>query len=307
MNKAIVVIHDNDRDGYGGAWAAREFFKNRDVDAKYIPMTDRFNPPYDEIPAGADVYLIDFSYLPETLDKLAENHNVWVLDHHISSARDFLKAVEEKDGTRYKAHDQFDNGEDFGLFSGRITYIFSWKYSGATLAWKFFHGTEAPAILTLITDWDNWVFEYTTTRPILMAFDWHGLSFETLDLFANHYEEIFSRELDRGYILLKQQDNYIDELLKTVDILKAKHLTYVVASVPPVFASEAGSKLLELHPEVDFSATLWWNPETDEFSVSLRSRKEDNVDVSVIAKANGGGGHRTAAGFKMASDERMSV
>ena len=43
-------------------------------------------------------------------------------------------------------------------------------------------------------------------------------------------------------------------------------------------------------------AAIWWKSRDGDYIVSLRSA-EDGPDVSVIAKDNGGGGHKHAAGY----------
>ena len=65
------------------------------------------------------------------------------------------------------------------------------------------------------------------------------------------------------------------------------------ANLPPVFASEAGNILAERAP---FAAT-WYDCGDGMRAVSLRSHGA--VDVSLIAKQYGGGGHRNAAGFSV--------
>ena len=66
----------------------------------------------------------------------------------------------------------------------------------------------------------------------------------------------------------------------------------------PQFASEAGDVLAQLSGT--FGMT-WCVGEKGQVFVSLRSIGD--YDVSVIAKAFGGGGHKNAAGFKTAFDK----
>ena len=53
-----------------------------------------------------------------------------------------------------------------------------------------------------------------------------------------------------------------------------------------------------------FAACYWDTPEGRVFS--LRS-SSDGVDVSEIAKQFGGGGHKNAAGFKIAPEDKTGV
>jgi hypothetical protein len=61
----------------------------------------------------------------------------------------------------------------------------------------------------------------------------------------------------------------------------------------PVLQSELGDVLAVGHP----FAGVWWQGSGDEARWSLRSTP-GGIDVSLIAGRYGGGGHRTAAGFK---------
>lgn len=66
-----------------------------------------------------------------------------------------------------------------------------------------------------------------------------------------------------------------------------------VANLPYTLTSDAGHDLANGKP---FAACYWDTPEGRCFS--LRSR-EDGVDVSLVAKQYGGGGHRNASGFRV--------
>jgi nanoRNase/pAp phosphatase (c-di-AMP/oligoRNAs hydrolase) len=67
-----------------------------------------------------------------------------------------------------------------------------------------------------------------------------------------------------------------------------------VAILPYMMASEAAGALAEKAP---FAATYYDGVDARHFS--LRSRGDGGADVSAIAQAYGGGGHKNAAGFQM--------
>jgi len=70
-----------------------------------------------------------------------------------------------------------------------------------------------------------------------------------------------------------------------------------VANLPYIFASEGGNILCRGEP---FSAS-YFDAADGTRSFSLRSDKDDPnaVDVSQVALAFGGGGHKNAAGFRV--------
>src|SRR5262249_14388588 len=66
-----------------------------------------------------------------------------------------------------------------------------------------------------------------------------------------------------------------------------------VSNLPYTLTSDAGHLMAKGEP---FAACYWDTPEGRVYS--LRST-EGGIDVSTIAKAYGGGGHRDAAGFRV--------
>jgi oligoribonuclease NrnB/cAMP/cGMP phosphodiesterase (DHH superfamily) len=65
-----------------------------------------------------------------------------------------------------------------------------------------------------------------------------------------------------------------------------------VANLPYTLTSDAGNLMAQGEP---FAACYWDTPNGRVFS--LRST-DDGMDVSLIAKSYGGGGHRNASGFQ---------
>jgi hypothetical protein len=64
---------------------------------------------------------------------------------------------------------------------------------------------------------------------------------------------------------------------------------------------QVGKAVLDAVPEAKYSVVVWG----DQTMCSLYSRDDDeNMDVSVLAKEIGGGGHRHAAGGKTGMDDK---
>jgi oligoribonuclease NrnB/cAMP/cGMP phosphodiesterase (DHH superfamily) len=91
-------------------------------------------------------------------------------------------------------------------------------------------------------------------------------------------------------------------LIRNIDTIGTVAPTEIVAVDCAVLnctgeISEIGNTLALTYPCV----AMWFETETGEIVYSLRSSAEnpDHVDVSVIAKCFGGGGHKHAAGFKV--------
>lgn len=103
-------------------------------------------------------------------------------------------------------------------------------------------------------------------------------------------------EQDKYILKLRQNeiDRYIEK--KNKNIITKEILGYNAGIVfADNFISELGNKLSELHPELDFIAMI--NQET----ISYRTTN-NNIDLSEIAKAFGGGGHPKASGSQISKD-----
>jgi len=106
-------------------------------------------------------------------------------------------------------------------------------------------------------------------------------------------------ELDRlkleGGAIERKHFKDLAELLKvTTRRMKIAGHDVPVANLPYTMSSDAGHQLAQGEK---FAACYWDTPDGRVFS--LRS-SDDGLDVSEIAKLFGGGGHRNAAGFKLA-------
>ena len=111
-------------------------------------------------------------------------------------------------------------------------------------------------------------------------------------------------ELDRlkleGEAIERKHFKDIAELLKvTTQRMEIAGHDVPVANLPYTMSSDAGHQLAQGEP---FAACYWDTPDGRVFS--LRS-SDDGLDVSEIAKRFGGGGHRNAAGFKLAPGQSL--
>ena len=101
--------------------------------------------------------------------------------------------------------------------------------------------------------------------------------------------DLMKLQIEQTYI-----NSYIaqkNETLIVNDSLFPEHIVGIVFA--DKYISELGNKLCELHPELDFVVLI--NMST--LTVSYRTVKDD-LDLSVIAKGFGGGGHPKASGSR---------
>lgn len=262
-NKKTTVLYHSDNDGFGAAYAIWTVLGHR---AEYTPV--QYGQPVPEIGDKTEVLIIvDFSYDRLTCEKLAEQYEICILDHHKT-------AEEELKGLPY-AH-------------------FNPDMSGCTMAWVHFCRSPIPEFLLYVQDRDLWRFELSDSDEVNLyissfphEFDiWHSMN---LDRFMNS-------ALLAGAAIKRFRDDQIKYALKNV-----RMMYFVVGGVRyevPVLnasanVSEIGNDMCEQYPTASFSVT--YCDRKDVRTWSLRS--VGDFDVSEIAKQSGGGGHKNAAGF----------
>lgn len=209
---------------------------------------------------GRHVLMADFAYDRGTTERLAEaSASLVVLDHHRSAASEL----------------------------GDLPYcVFDMDRSGAVMAWQYLHEEPVPALLRYVQDRDLWRHALPESEEVSAALRAHDFDFKIWDSIDVEQLRV------EGRALLRYQRRMVERV--------AAHATPVeiLGTVVPtvnsaVLQSEIGDVLAAGHP----FAGVWWQGSGDAARWSLRSTP-GGVDVSLIAARYGGGGHRTAAGFK---------
>jgi len=177
---------------------------------------------------------------------------------------------------------------------GEPNCYFDQQKSGARLAWEFFHpNTEIPPLISYVEDRDLWNWKIDNSKEFNTAMDDTAFVFEDWDKLL--LDNNIVTHIEKGRTL----SNYKTKLSNDIASKAQRRLwldktIYIVNS--PLFASEVGN-ILASKPECHFAFVWYYNHEKRIFSVSLRSDAPKNVDVSVVAKMYGGGGHACASGF----------
>lgn len=261
----VTVLYHNDADGFGAAFAVWRCF-GRKEDINIIPV--QYGQPVPEIPEGTTwLLIVDFSYDLETLRGLADRMQMLVIDHH-ASAEETLR--------KFRGYQGSDVAFDMDL-------------SGAGLTWKIFadNGEVLPDLLAYVQDRDLWRFELPESEEVNLYIEQMPRTFDAWAEF----------DLDEaraaGAVLKAFRDNQIRrqvEQVRELDFLG--HLVPVVNCV--VNISEVGHALLQKFAFAPF-AVMFFDRADGQRVFSMRSRGD--FDVSALAVEQGGGGHKSAAGF----------
>ena len=265
----FVLYHADCMDGYAAAWAAWKVFANK---AHYQAVRHYTALPF--FPEGAELYIVDFCYPIDELVSAAQRASkIVVLDHHISAQKDF---------EAYQNH---------STIPGNLEFNFVQSHSGCMIVWQYFQGeAEPPVLLRHIEDHDLWRHQLPKTEEICKAL------YLRLPVNFSAFEKIKLPALQReGTLLLKQQKLNVSRLLKAQHSVRLNNSKGLAVNAPFMFSSDLGHELAE--KSGTFGLTYFYHGKRQRYECGLRSI--DDFDVSVLALAFGGGGHKNAAGFSV--------
>ena len=272
MTKNIFLYHKNCDDGFGAAWAAWKKFGKKGT---YIGSAPSDDPPAGL--TGKNVYLMDLCYPVDVIKKLLKiTKSLTVLDHHISSKKAIALVTNH-------------------VFNSDMTH------SGAVLAWNYFHLTKKiPLLLRVVEDVDIWKWKIPHANELSASLRTYERNFSTWSRLAREWESVGTQKkyIDEGHAIRKEQRTQVKKAID--DALAVRfcgHKTYVSNS--SMFVSEIGNELVKKLPPIG----IIWSQRKDKIVVSLRS--DGKTDVSELAKKFGGGGHQTAAAFRLELNQKF--
>lgn len=280
----ICIYHANCDDGFAAAYAVWKKFGDT---VTFIPAQHGGDIP---AVAGKDVLIVDFSFKKPVMEQLAaEARRIIVLDHHKTAEAElagFTRRMECAGGPFEKRYaDKMRSG---------VGVCLDMDKSGCRLAWEYCFGdAEMPSWFAAIEDRDLWRFLRPYTKDICIAIRSYPRDFRVWDRF-NFHSLATDGEAIRRYV-----DMIVSNICDTAFVENIGGHDVPVAACSYDFVSEVANQLLERNPDAPFAACIVRS--YDGVTYSLRSTN-DRMDVSEIAKAHGGGGHRNAAGFRVKTE-----
>lgn len=239
---------------------------------------------------GKKILIADFSYPRTVLEDLSKRvEEIVVLDHHKTS-EESLTGCPRLEG----------DSESLESFQeSKYLVRFDSDRSGVGLTWDFcFPGREMPWMLKRVEDRDLWRFALPESKAVHAFLSTIPRSVPAWHSAVEAFEHSDGRDaqLAEGYAVLRFTEKLVKEIVRGATFKRIKNFKVPVAHTPHEFASEVGNALLDAYPAAPFAAAI-----VDAFggrTYSLRSR-DDREDVSAVAAAFGGGGHRNSAGFRV--------
>jgi oligoribonuclease NrnB/cAMP/cGMP phosphodiesterase (DHH superfamily) len=273
MNAPNLILYHGGGcfDGFCAAWLAHRAFPN----AEYRAAQYGEDPPGV---TGRDVWILDFSYKrPVLLDMKAKAASLLAFDHHKTAQADLA-------GLDFCTFDMAKSG-------ARLTFDYLCRHDVATGGAT---SDGVPWLVAYTEDRDLWLHKLPLTKEVNAGLRALPMDFDAWDLL--HANPDAQRTLaTEGAAILRYQRKLVESHVshaQEVEIMG--HKVLCVNCTTPDLQSEVAGELAEGRP---FGA-CWFEADSNERVYSLRSR-DGGVDVSEVAKAHGGGGHRNAAGFRM--------
>lgn len=290
----VLIYHDNCDDGFAAAWTVHKKWGDA---VQYIPSNyGRPMPTWNG--QARDVLIADFSLPEDQCQAIVEaGSRILMLDHH-KTAKEALARMPHTERPTIK-----NVGQKYDLTAGswhcQVLVEFDMERSGARMAWDFcFPGEETPELILAVEDRDLWRFNRPDTKLVSMYLRSLDRKFDQWDAAAALYSDDPDRFLSEARAIKRFYDLRVKSICNNAG---TQHFmghdgVAVTYACPYDFVSETCHTLLDIYPDAPFAVAVIQNQQG--ITYSLRSR-DDRVDVSQIASANGGGGHRNAAGFRV--------
>lgn len=271
----VCYYHKNCFDGMAAAWVVKTKYPG----ATFIPaqygdmdlMTTIQQDCFENANINTHYIVVDFSF-PRDLMALmfSKARSLTVLDHHVTAK----EACE---------------GLDF--------CIFDMNKSGAGLAWEYFWPDRpAPYLVQYVEDRDLWRFALANSKAINAFIQSHPMNLDSYQLLYHELEQPWglSNAIVGGESIERYKNTMVEAMCANAVVRDIGG--YMVPTInATLLFSEVGEKLCEMFPDMPFAAS-WFIRKDGKIQYSLRSRGE--FDVSKVAKQQGGGGHKNAAGFE---------
>lgn len=276
--RRVCFYHAGCPDGFGAAWAVRKAWG---ADAEYRAR-GHDDPLHPEDLAGREVVFVDIALGNGHLRALARQASrVVVLDHHVSALE------------RFRA----DADLDYELASRGHLVHFDLSHSGAVLAWRHFHpGEPLPSLLAYVEDQDLWLWRLPDSDAVNAAIGSWPRRFEVWDRLA---AEPIERLVAEGRPIVRAHRSEVERALANVHPVQVGELR--LEAVNALFQRSAIGH--ELAKRRRFGAPCGLVYRLIERRVECSLYSLGDFDVSPIASAFGGGGHRNAAGFTVSIEE----
>lgn len=296
--KYAIIYHANCNDGAVAAAVAYGALTPSNNQIETFAVNYGFDFPDAIDSSYRRVFIVDFAFPPDVLEKVAEQYsdvNFVTIDHHAS-------AIE-----KYNDYEMPDNC-DFEFETGP-------SISGASLTWGFFHNTPKPDLVLDVADRDTWVFDRKNskvTHQALINLDSRDPEVLWKDFLSTKVKENYAKLVDFGRPFQRSWDKTLEEIsemafYRTYSVGPLKGQPCVLVNAPYKYLSDA-AEWIRQNDERCTDEVLFIGFVVRKNGVSLSFRSEKGTDFArQRAQAFGGGGHDQSAGANIQFGQFMDI
>lgn len=290
-----VIFHATCPDGYSSAWLLNAATSNEPTfhEGRYGEA------PPDGL--SGVVVIADFSYDPATLADMASRcDRLVVLDHHETA----VEAIEAYDG-EFPPSCEFIldvNRSGCGITADWLD-VFANRTDGTEThkGW----GSWRSTFIDYMEDRDLWRFSLPQCRAIIAVANATAMHkpgpgmFNEWAAMAERVNTDFDRIAELGQAVVDREDVLIAQAMAdTTFVTICGYPNIPVVSTPYGLGSDSAAALCDAYPDAPFAAYYIDHDVDRQFG--LRSRPGSDFSLAKLAKLHyGGGGHPTAAGFRV--------
>lgn len=288
----ICIHHNKDMDGYSSG----AIVKHRYPDAKLIGWDYKDPIPDLEPLAGEEVVMIDITFPVEKIEELSKIcKHLTIIDHHISFKKDYCKYFNIESG---------NDSLEFEDIRPGLRYVYKLGVAACEIGWGYlFPEVPIPYAITLIGRYDTWRQNEGDWEGQTLPFKY--FMYSTCNSAQTFPEWLFDPEASSKFLMYEciTTGRAIMEYQRRMDESSTRNFSFekiVYGGLKALCLNMAffSSEVLRTRYDKEIHDIMIGFTFTGEkWSVSLRSDKPE-VDVSVLAKLRGGGGHKGAAGFE---------
>lgn len=285
----MKCFYHNDADGRcSGFWVHLSVgINDQYLDHDFIEMSYAKPFPMESIRKDEQIYIVDYSISPDEMRQLLKiTKNVTWIDHHKTAIEKYKDFEYKIRGIRYD-----------GVAGCMLTYCYihhmTQRGTGDIEPFDPSMTKDAPRFTKLIADWDVWKFEYgDDTRHFITAFNAYDFwpSSRLWDGFLSSDDFTCSEFIKKGITMNAFRDGWARDYMNLGFESEFEGVKCFAVNL-----GRCNSEYFKSLPVGRYDVLMPFVFDGNQYTVSLYST---TIDVSVIAKKHGGGGHKGASGFQ---------
>ena len=293
--KRLGIYHSKDTDGHFSGAVLK--YKYPDIELRGWDYRDEV-PSFESMEGYDEIILIDITFPFDILQELGTKTKLTVIDHHVS----FKKQV---DNHLQIGHDVVTDE----LKSITFEYIYDDKLSACELGFKHYFG-YVPPIVELVGKYDTWrangtneweetvlPMKYYLYGKVNKPEDVKNYWFDSVE--ELYHEDIIDDMLEIGKSIMEYERKMDESKTNSYAFERDVYGLRALCINTNFMSSET---MMTKFDSSKHDIMIGFAYNGNNWGVSLRS-VGDKVDVSQIAKARFGGGHKNAAGFQAVTFE----